>query len=424
MKFFCFFLLLITPTLVSSRLSSRPLNVEISAPSALLMNADTGVILYEKEAHKRCYPASPTKIATALYVLEKKGEKLFEKIEASKTALTMVTTLDEVPYHLTAAGSSAGIKQGEVLSLNTLLHGLLLVSGNDAANVLAEAVSGSITKFMHELNFFLRKNGIQETSFVNPHGLHHPNHWTTAYDLALMTKKALKNPFFCKVVKTTQFVRPQTNKNLPGRFVQTNRLLKSGPYFYPQAIGVKTGYTSQSGYSLVGAATHEGRTLIAVLLGSPQSGCRFRDAIKLFEAAFSEKLVSRVLFSSKEDRFSHTFPWGTKGLEAFLSEDLIVKYYPSEELSLEAQIKWEERAPPVKKNDIVGYLKLIDENKKIIKELPLFSLSDVGATNWFWIKAAARQHKGSIIGAILIFQIVLLLFYFLRKNYRFEKGSK
>ncbi len=212
-----------------------------------------------------------------------------------------------------------GIKAGETLPFRALIYGLMLTSGNDAANVISQYVSGSISTFMEELNRFVREKGCLQTVLYTPHGLHHPEHKTTAYDLGILACEALKNPFFREVVMTTQYVRPQTNKHPESILSQHNALVKPGRFHYPKAIGIKTGYTLSSGYTLVSAAEDDQRKLIAVLLGCEKIEHRYKDAIALFEAGFNEKKVSRTLFSKGFDLFAYSMEGGKTPLQAYLS---------------------------------------------------------------------------------------------------------
>ncbi len=402
-------------------LEAKPLSVKVSAPSAILINSETGAILYEKEIHQKRFPASTTKIATAFYVLEKKGESLHERVAAGDDALMTVPAtirLSNHPsYRLEVRGTSARIRPGEVMTLSTLLYGLLLPSGNDAANVLAEAVSGNIDCFMQELNLFLKGHGISQTQFTNPHGLHCDNHWTTAYDMAQITRLALKHPVFRQIVKTARFSKPQSEQ----AFMQSNRLLREGPYFYSKAIGVKTGYTSRAGYNLVGAATHEGRTLIAVLLNCPENHDRFRDAIKLFEAAFSEKKTSRTLFAQGHDRFIYQIRGGTCPLQAALKEDAILEYYPAEEPYFRAEIEWRFKSLPVAQGDLVGHLKCIDEKGNLLLEKSLFASNSVEKQIWAAIVDYCLAHKSFFLALFLGGQVVLLLIYHMKKGQKVGK---
>jgi serine-type D-Ala-D-Ala carboxypeptidase (penicillin-binding protein 5/6) len=176
-------------------------NCSITAPSAILINGKTGKVLFEKAAYQTYYPASLTKIATALLVLEKKSSSLEERViadlESIKSLPSHLRRLpQEPPYRLEWGGSNIGLKNREALSLKTLLYGLLLCSGNDAANVIACHTASSIPLFMKEMNISLKSWGCRSTIFNNPHGLHHPEHYSTAYDLAQIAKEAMKYPLF------------------------------------------------------------------------------------------------------------------------------------------------------------------------------------------------------------------------------------
>ncbi len=391
---------------------AKQLKVDVSARAAILINAETGAILYEKEAHQPCFPASITKIATALYALEKKGHALHEAVRAKPEALALRRG-NHLPHQLIVGGTHMGIKVDEELPLYALIHGLMLISGNDAANVIAQHVSGTIPQFMQELNAYLRAHGIQETVFCNPHGLHIQEHKTTAYDMAKITQLALKHPVFKEVVRTVAFTRPETNKQPASPFVQSNRLLKPGPCFYPKAIGVKTGYTSDAGHTLVAAAEHEGRTLIAVLLGAPDSVRRFKDAITLFDAAFSQKLIQRVLFSKKYDQFSCAVK-GAKGkLEASLPDDLTWEYYPAEEPQVKAFVHWNKRKLPIYEGQEVGELRLVAADKKIVKSSPLYAVRDLEGTAWFQTKTFVGENFVLllIVGALMLGMAFALLYF-------------
>src|SRR6267154_1991895 len=242
----------------SSLQASSSLKVEVSAKGALLMNAETGAVLWEKNARIPLYPASTTKMITALYALEKKGMALDELVTASYDAVATVhpnvrraSNGQHPPYRLEFGGTHMGIKAGETLSFRTLIYGLMLASGNDAANVIAQHISGNVSAFMEELNRFVRKKGCLNTVLHTPHGLPHPEHKSSAYDLAILACESLKNPFFREVVKTTQYIRPQTNKQPESMLYQHNALVKPGRFYYPKAIGIKTGYTLSGGYTMV-----------------------------------------------------------------------------------------------------------------------------------------------------------------------------
>lgn len=277
---------------LASVLCGKPLDVKVRAPSAILMNGDTGAILYEKHAHTQVYPASTTKIATALCILEETKGILDKKATVSAESLKMKGNGDPA-YGLESDGTMMQLVRGEVHTYEALLHGLMLASGNDAANVLAESICGSVPTFVDKMNAYAKSLGCKNTHFCNPHGLHHPEHYSTAYDMCLIARGALKHPKVRQVVSSISYTIPKTNKQPVREIKQPNGLIKAGPHHYPKAIGLKTGFHSAAKYTLVAAAEHEGRTLVAAVMGADKSADRYIDAKALFEAAFAEKKRER-----------------------------------------------------------------------------------------------------------------------------------
>lgn len=378
-------------TLISLQAFAAPLSVNVSAESAILMNADTGAILYEKNPRTLQYPASTTKIGTALYALKLKGHNLDEIAVADQEAI--VSTTEEakkranysLPSHWMEKGSShIGIKKGEELTLRDLLYGLMVASGNDAANVIAQhAGGGDIPSFMAGMNAYFKEIGCHQTTFLNPHGLFHPEHRTTAYDMAVMTREALKYPTFCEIVGTVRYTRPKTNKQEPTTLVQTNRLLRAGKLHYPKAIGVKTGYTSLSQNTFVAAAKKDDRVLIAVLLKTKERDDMFRDAAKLFEAAFNQPKVERVLVKAGAQKFALDLEGAVRPVKTYVAKDLSIVYYPAEEPTVKSLLQWDVVAPPIAKGQRIGELRLEDSQGHILKTVPLLAQEDV-ASSWFY----------------------------------------
>jgi D-alanyl-D-alanine carboxypeptidase (penicillin-binding protein 5/6) len=371
------FLFLLFPALVFS----KPLKVNVSAESAILINADTGQILFEKNAHKRLHPASITKVATAALALKMKPEELDTMIVANQDAVVSISeeakkkaNYSLPPHWLVPGGMHIGIKKGEALSLRDLMHGMMVASGNDAANVIAHFVAGSVPKFMDTLNTYLKELGCENTTLYNPHGLHHPDHQTTAYDMALIAKEALKNPTFRQIVSTVRYKRPKTNMQEPTTLVQTNRLLKKGTHYNPKAIGVKTGYISNAGHTFIGAAEHEGRTLIAVLFKCKDREDIFRDSNKLFEVAFNEKREEKTYMKAGLKKFALDITGGAKPLRTCLEEDLTLSFFSSEEPEVKCHLFWEENlAVPLAKGQMVGQLRLTTVEGKFLKAVPLYA---------------------------------------------------
>ena len=369
-------------------LIGKPLDIEVTACSAIVMNADTGVILYGKNPHVSAYPASITKIATAAFVLDHKKPNLGQMVTVSAEAVRLRPQNKEgdfPAYWGAIDGTRMGLIRGEIISIEALLHGLMLVSGNDAANAIAEAVSGSVPSFLEEMNAYIRELGCANTQFMNPHGYHHPEHFTTAYDICLITKRALQIPKFREIVSTISYMKPKTNKRPAEEMRQFNPLLKPGKHFYSKAIGVKTGFHSHALNTLVAAAEHEGRTLIAVLLGCPKRAARYQDAIRLFEKAFSETKESRRFFDS-EEVFSREISGAKRPLRASLTSPLDLTFYPSEEPVCKAHLHWDIVRLPVRKGQKVGEVRIHSQGGELLQKGDLLAKEEVEGTFFFVLK--------------------------------------
>ena len=252
-------------TLAVSAPGRVSLNVEgLSAQSAVLMDADSGQVLYECNADTRLPMASTTKIMTALCAFEL-GE------------LTDVIRVDARAVGI--EGSSVYLSAGERLTLHQLLYALLLSSANDAAVAIAIGTAGSVEAFVAHMNQKAKALGLKNTHFENPHGLDDEEHYTTAYELALITRELLSHPLLATICATRKTTIPQGNAPNARLLVNHNKLLRN----YAGCIGVKTGFTKRSGRCLVSAAEREGLTLIAVTLNAPDD---WNDHTRLLDAGF------------------------------------------------------------------------------------------------------------------------------------------
>ena len=237
----------------------------LSANAAILINPDSGEIYFEKNASTRMPMASTTKIMTALVAIE---------------SMPLSTVITVAPEAVNVEGSSVYLYAGETLTLETLLYALLLESANDAAAAIAYGISGSIEAFSARMNARAQSLGLTDTHFMNPHGLDHAEHYTTAYELAQITAEALKHDVFRTIVSTRRLTAPQSETGGARLFLNHNRLLSA----YDGCIGVKTGYTKRSGRCLVSAATRDGLTLIAVTLSAPND---WQDHTALLDFGFA-----------------------------------------------------------------------------------------------------------------------------------------
>ncbi len=379
--FMCLILLLICV----NNCFSRQLDIDIETPNAIIMNAETGAILYEKKAHEVVYPASITKISTALYVLKILPSNLDTLIKCSGEALC--TTNERAKkiqnytlpaYWLETDGSSAKIVKNEMLSIRDLLHGTLLSSGNDASNVLASYVCEDIPTFVNKVNEMVCDLGCKNTHFCNPHGLHHPDHVTSAYDTALIAREALTYQQFKEIVGSVYYKIPHINKKFDREFKNTNALIrKESKHYYEQAFGVKTGYTKLAKYNLVAAASNGERELIVVLHKSPTSKQRYYDAITMFDKAFAEKMETRVLFAKEETSFQNKLPMAANALIAMLKNDVILKYYPSEDENVETKLTWFECKLPIFKGDVVAEISVLNKTGILLFKESLYATNTI-----------------------------------------------
>ena len=264
---------------------------ELAAETAVLMDAQTGAILYEKNGNQKMYPASITKLLTVLLGIES-GQPTRE-----------VTITEEVVNTVPRDTTHIALTCGETVRMNDMLHATMMASANDAANAVALGVSGSISAFVTQMNRRMSELGALNTHFVNPNGLPNDNHYTTAYDMALLTREALQNETFRELFGKITYTMDKTNKNSSSRtFATLCLLLKNNEdnVRYESAIGGKTGWTVPATYTMVSAAERDGRTLIAVVLGCPKGLDRYTDSITLFDYGFDtfrNILIPQTLFA-------------------------------------------------------------------------------------------------------------------------------
>ena len=265
--------------------------LNIYAESVILIDNKTGTTLYEKNSEKKMYPASTTKILTAILTLEKGN--LEDEVIVSKSAIESMK----------AGYSSAYLSEGEIISVENLLKCLLIPSANDAANVLAEYISGSISEFVKLMNEKVKELGCTNTHFVTTNGLHDDNHYTTAKDMSIIARYCMQNSTFRNIVSTQSCTIPATNKSDKRYYTNTNDLINTkSEYYYKNCIGIKTGFTSQAQNCLVSACKKDKMELIAVVFGASltESGksARYVDSKTLYDYAFSNYSISTIVKKS------------------------------------------------------------------------------------------------------------------------------
>ena len=263
-------------------------DVDLDATAAILIEADTGLVVYEKNADARLYPASTTKILTT-YLGILMGD-MEQTVTATETALQIEEGSSKIPLSL-----------GEEINFRDLLYATMVRSGNEGANLIAETVGGSIEGFVALMNNYVDSLGLVNTHFENPNGLHNGNHYTSARDLATITREAMQDETFRDIARTTSFDLPKSNinrsRNLTSRLTEFIANPESSSY-YPYGIGVKTGYTAAAGHCFVGAAEKDGVTFISVVLhcSGDASNYRYcwRDTRRLMEYGFSQYISVSV----------------------------------------------------------------------------------------------------------------------------------
>lgn len=317
---------------------------ELQAKAAILVDEGSGRILYAKNAHLRLPPASLTKIMTALVVIE--NGHLNKEVCVSKCAAE-------------TGESSIWLEEGEVLSRMDLLYALMLVSANDAAVALAESVAGTEKAFINRMNSRAGELHLRDTHFVNPHGLQDQSHYTSAFDLAMITREGMQHPFFRKVIATREKNIPWPGHPWQRVLSNKNRLL----YRYEGAIGVKTGYTREAGNCLVGAAQRGNLRLISVVLNSPQV---YDDTEKLLNYGFQNY---RGVVLRKRNQAGSRVPvyrGKKRSVDVEPEKDVSVAVRPQERKHLSYKT---EQAPnveaPVKKGAVLGTGRILLRGREI-----------------------------------------------------------
>ena len=344
--------------------------IEVSAHSAILMDADTGQVLYEKNAQDKSLIASTTKIMTALVVLEQ-GE------------LDAVVTVPQAAVGI--EGSSMYLKAGEELTVKQLLYGMMLSSGNDAAVALALYTDGSIEAFAGRMNEKAQALGLNHTSFANPNGLDSEENYSTAYDLAKITQAALHTPGFVEIV-SAKTVQCGTHY-----LVNHNKLL----WQYEGALGVKTGYTKKAGRILVGAAEQKGRRLISVTINAPDD---WRDHKAMLDDGFSRYQETEILSPQQQVGQLPVMSGTARSVPAVVRDGLTAYVLPEEQAEITVYLPQFVYAP-VKKGQEIGTA-AVYLGEKCLGTLPVFAGEDCPETEQNRGKISMQERVQKILSAM------------------------
>lgn len=339
MLLFSTILFVLFPLSVVFASSSQP---DIISQAAILMDNRTGKILYAKNANKKMYPASTTKIVTAILTLE------------NCNLDDMVTVSYDAVMSIPDGYSSASLQIDEQLTIDHLLQLLLVHSANDAANVLAEYVGGSVESFVAMMNTKIDELGLSHTHFTNTFGKHDDNHYTTAHDLAIIMKYCIKNENFRKLAGSASCAIPSTNKYNTRKYTSTNELIiPNNSQYYPYITCGKTGYTSQAGDCLVSCSYKNNLELICVVLGGKtidDTSTRFSETKSLCEYGYKNFSI-QTLCNTNDIVTKIEIPNGTKdtkNLDLLASQSihaLLANTTKKEELTFEINLEENIKAP-------------------------------------------------------------------------------
>lgn len=327
---------------------------EVSAQHAILIDAKTGKVLYEKNAEEKAYPASITKIMTALLAIE--NGKLDHKVKVTESAIGV-------------EGSSIYLAPGETLPLRDLVYGLMLRSGNDAAVAISAEIGGTTQNFIKMMNDRAREIGAKNTNFINPSGLHDKNHYTTAKDMALISREAMKNPEFKTIVraKSWEAHRETGRYNF---FYNKNKVV----YQYEGGSGIKIGFTKAAGRTLVASSERNGMELICVVMNAPDW---FQDTYKLMDYAYENYELVKVASAEKLIN-SVSVNGGNKGFSYVgLKDDMMIPTLKGEQCEISIVYDLPKRIKaPVSRWQKSGELKVFTDGKYLFSQ-PLYYLEDI-----------------------------------------------
>jgi serine-type D-Ala-D-Ala carboxypeptidase (penicillin-binding protein 5/6) len=325
--------------------------IGVSAKTAILIEQESGRILYEKEAHKKMRIASITKIMTAILAIE--SGKMDEMVTVSEKAVQ-------------AEGSAVYLQKGEKIKLEDLVYGLMLRSGNDAAVAIAEHVGGSLEGFVVMMNQKAQEIGMSNTEFANPHGLDdHENHFSTAYDMAILTQYAMKNESYRKISGTETHRAPNPNEKWERVWGNKNKLLTN---LYKYATGGKTGYTVRAKRTLVSTASKDGFSTIAVTLNDPND---WQDHMNLHDYAFNNYELVNLKKPGTLDKIDNEFYKNRVFIDRDVHYPLTADELEKVKISLSLLTPSKAWEDPKDVPNVVGQMSVKLDEKEIAK-LPIY----------------------------------------------------
>ncbi|MDU6982903.1 MAG: D-alanyl-D-alanine carboxypeptidase family protein [Terrisporobacter othiniensis] len=369
-KFISFLLVLVFAISQGSVIfaSTQDAKLDIASKSAILMDASTGKVLYEKNSHDKLPPASVTKVMTMLLICEAlEGGKIKEDddVQVSEVAASM-------------GGSQIFLEPGEIQKVDTLLKSIAVASANDACVAMAEYIGGSVEEFVVLMNKRAKELGMNDTNFVNTNGLPVDNHYTSAYDIALMSKELLTHKKIFKYLTTWMDEVVVGKKQAKIGIANTNKLVKH----YAGATGVKTGFTQQAKYCLSASAIRNNTHLIAVTLCAETSPIRFKDATSLLNYGFAN--YESVKICGANDKVATVkFEKGEKENIDLVAKDnlsVLIKKGDKKDFQKKVEIKQDLKLP-IKKNTELGVVKVY-RGKELVGETKIINSEDINKASY------------------------------------------
>lgn len=368
MKKFLLVLITVVLLLPMKFINAEELNLATNAKSAILIEASTGEIIFEKNSHERLVPASMTKMMSMLLIIE--------SIEKGIISWDEMVTVSENASSM--GGSQILLETNEKMSVSDLFKGIAVASGNDAVVAMAEKIAGTEDAFVNMMNNKAKELGLKDTNFKNPHGLDTANHYSSAYDMAMIAKELVKHEEVFKYTSIYEdYLRQNTDKEI--WLVNTNKLVR----FYDGVDGLKTGYTAGAGYCLTATAKKNGMRIIAVAMGEPDSKTRNAEITSMLDYAFAQYEIETVLSTDSV--------LGKRKVEK--GKDEYVTIVPTKNINLlykktddrknvTYDVKIDSLKAPIKKGDIVGKVEIKDGNN-ILNTIDVTVNDDVKKANVF-----------------------------------------
>lgn len=368
-KVLCFVLmcLMLIPWAVEP-VKAEELKLAESANSAILLEPTTGEIIFEKNSHEKLHPASMTKMMSMLLIIE--------AIENGVISWEEMVTVSENAASM--GGSQILLEVGEQMSVHDLFKGIAVASGNDAVVAMAEKIGGSEAIFVDMMNEKAKELGLTDTHFKNPHGLDDDDHYSSAYDMAMIGKELVKHE---KVLEFTKIYEDYLRQNTDRKIwlVNTNKLVR----FYEGVDGLKTGYTASAGYCLTATAKKGSSRFLAVAMGEPDSKTRNQEISEMLDYAFAQYEVEIMLDKDSVIKTIEVEKGRNKFVDLVpLNEVSFLNKKGTNKKNATYEISIDKVKAPVKEGDIVGNLK-IKEDENVIREVPITVRESVEKCNLF-----------------------------------------